>query len=163
MPFCEKKLSVKLFNPNLTVDAALLIANTFIINAVSVNDLIGVSRSGNATGVRVKTNNNNNNNNTCRLAASLSPASPNLSLLWYWLAGAAVLVLAGSSSGLTIQRTTVMAVLLIDFRIKGGPFVEYGAFSDEFSALFIVFTRASTRLITAVSLTAAQRPRKANG
>lgn len=46
MPFCEKKLSVKLFNPNLTVDAALLIANNFIINAVSVNDLIGVSRSG---------------------------------------------------------------------------------------------------------------------
>ena len=36
--------------------------------------------------------------NTCLLAARLSPASPNLSLLWHWLAGAsAVLVLAGSS------------------------------------------------------------------
>lgn len=38
------------------------------------------------------------NNNTGLLAAGLSPAFPNLSLLWYWLAGAsAVLVLAGSS------------------------------------------------------------------
>lgn len=36
--------------------------------------------------------------NTCLLAAGLSPASPNLSLPWHWLAGAAAeLVLAGSS------------------------------------------------------------------